>query len=56
MNVNFIILDHLNCVPILGLKTCLNLNLIQRVNKVDVIYSVELNGFIRIKTKNSLKV
>jgi len=46
-DVKCIILDNLNCVPILGLNTCITLNLIKRINKVNVKYSVKLDNFIK---------
>lgn len=46
-NVKCIVLDHPNCIPILGLKTCTNLKLIKRINKVNVNYSIELEDFIK---------
>jgi len=45
-NVKFIILDKINCVPILGLNTCITLNLIKRINKVNVKCSSGLDNFI----------
>lgn len=45
-DVHFIIVDHTNCVPILGLNTCISLNLVQRINQLDFKKSSELDKFI----------
>ncbi|CAI6370293.1 unnamed protein product [Macrosiphum euphorbiae] len=45
-NVQFIIIDHPNCVPILGLNTCISLNLVQRINQLNVNKSSKLDKFI----------
>lgn len=45
-NVQFIIVDHPKCVPILGLNTCISLNLVQRINQLNVNKSNKLDKFI----------
>lgn len=45
-DVKCIILNHLKCVQIIGLKTYINLNLIQKVIFY-VNYLIELNNFIK---------
>jgi len=45
-NVQFTIVDHPNCVPILGLNTCIRLNLVQRINQLNVNKSSKLDKFI----------
>lgn len=45
-DVTFIILNNANCVSTLSLKACINLNLIQKVNKVNANRPSELNKFL----------
>jgi hypothetical protein len=48
-DVQFVIIDHPNYIPILGLNSCVDFNLVQRINKVNISMSEELGNF---KSKN----
>lgn len=45
-DVRFVIIEHPNCIPILGLSSCIDFNLVQRINRLQISKTAELDNFI----------